>query len=83
MFANRFLLFVFCYFVVFLRMQLKAFYVDLIVPLESNIEKDTKVVQVSGLFFSVLSFSFTCFEDCRHFPFRTRVTVRERVNVPV
>lgn len=26
--------------------QLKAFYVDLIVPLESNIEKDTKVVQV-------------------------------------
>ena len=26
--------------------QLKAFYVDLLVPLESNIEKDTKVVQV-------------------------------------
>lgn len=31
----------------FFFLQLKAFYVDLIVPLESNIEKDTKVVQVS------------------------------------
>lgn len=27
--------------------QLKAFYVDLLVPLETNLEKDTKVVQVS------------------------------------
>lgn len=26
-------------------MQLKAFYVDLLVPLETNLEKDTKVVQ--------------------------------------
>lgn len=26
--------------------QLKAFYVDLLVPLETNLEKDTKVVQV-------------------------------------
>lgn len=25
--------------------QLKAFYVDLLVPLETNLEKDTKVVQ--------------------------------------
>lgn len=31
-------------------LQLKAFYVDLIVPLESNIEKDTKVVQVRSVF---------------------------------
>lgn len=29
--------------------QLKAFYVDLLVPLETNLEKDTKVVQVSEL----------------------------------
>lgn len=29
------------------RFQLKAFYVDLLVPLETNLEKDTKVVQVS------------------------------------
>lgn len=28
------------------RVQLKAFYVDLLVPLETNLEKDTKVVQV-------------------------------------
>jgi hypothetical protein len=28
-------------------LQLKAFYVDLLVPLETNLEKDTKVVQVS------------------------------------
>ncbi|KAL6267238.1 hypothetical protein P5V15_000313 [Pogonomyrmex californicus] len=27
--------------------ELKAFYVDLLVPLETNLEKDTKVVQVS------------------------------------
>lgn len=26
-------------------LQLKAFYVDLLVPLETNLEKDTKVVQ--------------------------------------
>lgn len=26
-------------------MQLKAFYVDMLVPLETNLEKDTKVVQ--------------------------------------
>lgn len=26
--------------------QLKAFYVDMLVPLETNLEKDTKVVQV-------------------------------------
>jgi hypothetical protein len=30
-----------------LTFQLKAFYVDLLVPLETNLEKDTKVVQVS------------------------------------
>ena len=29
--------------------QLKAFYVDLLVPLETNLEKDTKVVQVRGV----------------------------------
>lgn len=29
-----------------LTFQLKAFYVDLLVPLETNLEKDTKVVQV-------------------------------------
>lgn len=29
--------------------QLKAFYVDLLVPLETNLEKDTKVVQVSSI----------------------------------
>lgn len=34
----------------FFPQQLKAFYVDLIVPLESNIEKDTKVVQVYSSF---------------------------------
>lgn len=28
--------------------QLKAFYVDLLVPLETNLERDTKVVQVSN-----------------------------------
>jgi hypothetical protein len=27
-------------------LQLKAFYVDLLVPLETNLEKDTKVIQV-------------------------------------
>lgn len=31
-----------------LSLQLKAFYVDLLVPLETNLEKDTKVVQVSN-----------------------------------
>lgn len=31
----------------FRNQQLKAFYVDLLVPLETNLEKDTKVVQVS------------------------------------
>lgn len=30
-------------------LQLKAFYVDLLVPLETNLEKDTKVVQVSKI----------------------------------
>lgn len=34
-----YVLFCFC-------LQLKAFYVDLLVPLETNLEKDTKVVQV-------------------------------------
>lgn len=38
---------IFHLFLFFFSLQLKAFYVDLIVPLESNIEKDTKVVQVS------------------------------------
>lgn len=37
----------FIVFLLFFFLQLKAFYVDLIVPLESNIEKDTKVVQVT------------------------------------
>jgi hypothetical protein len=33
----------------FALLQLKAFYVDLLVPLETNLEKDTKVVQVSNI----------------------------------
>ena len=37
-------------------LQLKAFYVDLIVPLESNIEKDTKVVQVRCIYFASFTF---------------------------
>lgn len=35
-------------------LQLKAFYVDLLVPLETNLERDTKVVQVK--FFFLVSF---------------------------
>ena len=38
----------------FFLFQLKAFYVDLLVPLETNLEKDTKVVQVRLKTFSNL-----------------------------
>lgn len=34
--------------------QLKAFYVDLLVPLETNLEKDTKVVQVMNIYTTFL-----------------------------
>lgn len=37
--------YLFHYYTFFLSFQLKAFYVDLLVPLETNLEKDTKVVQ--------------------------------------
>lgn len=55
-FSHLFLLFCFAlFFHGFFRvaLQLKAFYVDLIVPLESNIEKDTKVVQVRYIFWFI------------------------------
>lgn len=42
-----------------LYLQLKAFYVDLLVPLETNLEKDTRVVQV--ILFVSLFFSFDYF----------------------
>ena len=38
-------------------LQLKAFYVDLLVPLETNLEKDTKVVQVCTLLIQVILFN--------------------------
>jgi hypothetical protein len=39
--------------------QLKAFYVDLIVPLENNLEKDVKIVQVH-IYCSVINIIAFC-----------------------